>query len=316
MLSSSVRHFTDPDQYALAIRAVEAEITVAERGDFTAVLTRIDLHRLWMQHLDERRPRLAHAALTKGRAIFSILGQTDPDLIVSGKAVPPHSIVCHGIGEDYYQRLSGPTCQYAMSLPVADMAAAAASIAGYDLALSGRETRVIVPHPQALAKLRRLHVAAARLAEGTPELIANPEAARGLEQTLISALFGCLETGDATEESTARRRHDAIMRRFYRALEEDPDRALYLPELCAAIGVPERTLHACCQEHLGMGPKRYLLLRRLHLARRALSRVEPGTTSVTEIATQFGFWHLGRFAGAYRELFGEPPSVTLHHPPA
>ena len=76
-------------------------------------------------------------------------------------------------------------------------------------------------------------------------------------------------------------------------------------------GVPERTLRACCTEFLGMSPSRYHLLRRLNLARSALRRADPETTSVAEIARNHQFLELGRFAVAYRTVFGEVPSSTL-----
>jgi AraC-like DNA-binding protein len=102
------------------------------------------------------------------------------------------------------------------------------------------------------------------------------------------------------------------MRRFRRVLEENPEQPLYLPDICKVIRVSDRTLRMCCQEHLGMGPKHYLLLRRMHLARRAL-RAGADATTVTDIATRYGFWQLGRFAVEYQSLFGEPPSATLRH---
>jgi hypothetical protein len=55
-----------------------------------------------------------------------------------------------------------------------------------------------------------------------------------------------------------------------------------------------------------------LVLRRLHLARQALREAAPDRTTVTDIATRYGFWHFGRFAGTYQSLFGELPFVTLH----
>jgi transcriptional regulator GlxA family with amidase domain len=63
-----------------------------------------------------------------------------------------------------------------------------------------------------------------------------------------------------------------------------------------------------------MGPIRYLRLRRMNLAHRALLAADPAQKTVTEIATGHGFWELGRFSVEYRTLFGEPPSASLRRP--
>lgn len=170
----------------------------------------------------------------------------------------------------------------------------------------------MTPAPAALERLRRLHGAVCQLAEQAPDLIAHPECARALEQTLIEAWRACPSGDHSGEERATLRRHDQIMRRFYRMMEENPDQAVYLPELCRTIGVSDRTLRTCCHEQLGVSPKRYLVLRRLLFAHRALRRRTSGDSTVTEIATQYGFWELGRFAMEYRRLFGETPSATLH----
>jgi transcriptional regulator GlxA family with amidase domain len=153
-----------------------------------------------------------------------------------------------------------------------------------------------------------------RLAETRHELIANPEVARALEQELIHALVNCLTVGDASGNLKKRRHHTDIMVRFEDALATHGNPHLNLPALCSAMGVPERTLRACCTEFLGMSPTRYHLLRRLNLARSALRRADPEMTSVAEIARNHHFLELGRFAVAYRAVFGEMPSSTLRSP--
>jgi transcriptional regulator GlxA family with amidase domain len=110
------------------------------------------------------------------------------------------------------------------------------------------------------------------------------------------------------------RRYYAIVARLEEFLEANLDRPLYLAEICPAIGVAERTLRLACEEHLGMGPIRYFSLRRMHTVRCALLRADPSTATVTRIATDHGFWELGRFSVTYRLLFGETPSETLRRP--
>src|SRR6516162_3641927 len=96
------------------------------------------------------------------------------------------------------------------------------------------------------------------------------------------------------------------------AAESEP--TLYMADPPAKVGASYWTLRDCCLDYLGMSPKRYLWLRRMHLARRALRRADAERTTVTEIATDYGFWELGRFSVAYRSLFGESPSAALRRP--
>jgi AraC-like DNA-binding protein len=308
-----VRTFSDADDYATAIRQGTLELTVTGRGRFAAKLARIDLHRLWMQRLSENLSRIYHLDGWGGRAIVLFRGDAGPRVQHGGVDLQPGNLVRFSAGQSYYQHSSGSASVCGMSLPIEDMAAVGAEMAGSDLR-PPRDTLILTPPPAAMARLQRLHAAAGLLAEEAPEVIANPDAAYGLEQALIGAMAGCLGDSEVREDSVAQRQHELIMRRFRRLIEENPDQPLYIPEFCKAIGVSERTLRVCCLEQLGLGPKRYLLLRRLHLARRALRKGSPAATTVTEIATRYGFWHFGRFAGEYRSLFGEPPSATLHRP--
>jgi transcriptional regulator GlxA family with amidase domain len=93
-----------------------------------------------------------------------------------------------------------------------------------------------------------------------------------MDQALVEAMVACLASGDPVGERSAYRHHARVMRRLEEVLQADTEEPLYMADLCTATGVSYRTLHACCREHLGMSPKRYLLLLRVHLARRALRR--------------------------------------------
>jgi TolB-like protein/AraC-like DNA-binding protein/Flp pilus assembly protein TadD len=85
---------------------------------------------------------------------------------------------------------------------------------------------------------------------------------------------------------------------------------LSIADLVSHCAVPERTLQKHFRAFLGMSPLDYWRRLRLAAARNELLRC-PDDASVTEIATRFGFTHLGRFARQYRRRFGEAPSSTL-----
>jgi AraC-like DNA-binding protein len=315
MLSGAVRDFTDPNDYAASIRGAKTELTVVGHGTFSAKITRIDFHRLWMQRFSENLPRIMHSSHSSGRAIISFHTQPGAALLRSGVPVSSNSIARLGTAHSYFQRTTGPINWGSMSLPVEDMCSVGAAMAGCDLAPSSHELIVTSP-PAALAKLQRLHAEAGELAATAPEILSNANTARGLEQALIQAMVACLSTTDAAADSSAHRRHETIMRRFRTAIAGRPDEAVYIADLCSMVGAPERTLRLCCYESLGMGPKRYLLLRRMNLARQALRMANAATTTVTEIAARYGFWNFGRFSVEFKALYGEMPSATLRNSPS
>src|SRR6476620_156755 len=111
----------------------------------------------------------------------------------------------------------------------------------------------------------------------------------------------------------ARVRRSQLVMRVSTYLRDHVGQPVRVADLSRMVGVSERTLRAAFHDVIGISPKRYAITLRLRAARAALSNADPHTTTVTDIATTFGFYELGRFAGRYRHTFVEVPSRTLRH---
>lgn len=82
--------------------------------------------------------------------------------------------------------------------------------------------------------------------------------------------------------------------------------------LSKSIGCSSRALQLAFHTSLGMTPLQYILARRLQLARRDLLQAASDQETVTQIATNYEFFHFGRFSQYYKNLFGELPSDSLN----
>jgi AraC-like DNA-binding protein len=261
-----------------------------------------------MQRFHERLPQVFAGKIIPGRRVIGFLTGEQPAIQHCGMDLSPRDIVICNY-DMMHHRTSG-NCRFgSMSLTTDDFDAACKAVTGREFSESPPHR--VRPDAALMSRLMELHEMVGQLAKTTPDILVLPEVARSLEQELIHLMIRCLIESASSGMTTGGRRHDAIVARFEEFLEAHPDTPLYLTEICAGIGVAERTLRGACEEHLGMGPIRYLSLRRMHLVRRALLRADPSKT-VTQVASDHGFWELGRFAVAYRALFGEPPSATLH----
>ena len=120
-----------------------------------------------------------------------------------------------------------------------------------------------------------------------------------------------MHTGSPARPAHTRITRPQIVDRIEKFLREHFDEPIQLAQLCDAAGVSERSLRNACHAVCGTSPKRYLTRRRMEAVRVALAAAHPGQSTVTRIATDYGFFELGRFAATYASLFGERPSQTL-----
>jgi AraC-like DNA-binding protein len=304
---------TDIAAFSAVFRSPNCEFTAESPDRFAARYSVLDLNRVGMLRVSENLARFAHFEIPRTHVAISFQACPGSPIRISGAELGPTQIGVHAPGECVFQRVSGPATWGSVFLSADALLDLGASAASLEFLLSPGALVTTAP-PVVLDRLRRLHAELATLADTAPAAIANPRTARGLEAALAERLLDCVETTGRSDASSTRYRHSLTLRRLLDLAQAYGDRPLFMLDVCGTLGISRRRLQEICNEFLGMGPKRFLLLRRMRLVHLALRRADPAEASVTEIAMHYGFWELGRFAVAYRTLYGEPPSQSLRRP--
>ena len=121
----------------------------------------------------------------------------------------------------------------------------------------------------------------------------------------------CQEADASTRAGGTLPRGDALFRRFVALAQEMAPLGAGVVDLARVLGVPLRTLQENVRAVSGTTPTAILRDARLHHAHQLLEQADPTRTTVTRIAEQCGFTHLGRFSVDYRRGYGVTPIHTL-----
>jgi len=122
---------------------------------------------------------------------------------------------------------------------------------------------------------------------------------------------GAIEADVATDAERGREPEPAWLRVAVDHLRRHCALMPSLDDIAEAAGVSRRTLVRGFRRHRGTSPTRMLRDLRFQGVHDALLAACPGTATVADIATQWGFCEFGRFAREYRQRFDEKPSMTL-----
>ncbi len=142
-----------------------------------------------------------------------------------------------------------------------------------------------------------------------PALLNNAQEQRTAQTSLLDDLAVV-----ASEPGKIKVREKAGRRTLKRALEhgENLREKISVPRFAEQLEVSQRSLELSFKQCLGITPRQYLSLQRMHGVHTELLQRAPYSRCVTAVATAWGFTELGRFASEYRRVFGELPTHTLN----
>jgi len=138
-------------------------------------------------------------------------------------------------------------------------------------------------------------------------LLRHGQGARPALQTLMAMLVHSFDI----PERPPRPGRAWYVKRAEAFMEDNLASPIGICDVVTSSGVSMRTLYHGFHSCHGVAPMTWLKHRRLSRVHDELRSADPGEMNVTEVATRWGFYHLGRFAADYRARFGLLPSQTL-----
>jgi AraC-like DNA-binding protein len=308
-IGSATFRFDDFDSFAAAIDDADVVYVPVNPGSFRAELTQIQLGRVIVQ-LGRDSPHLSRGVAGAGR-IGVLLSQHGPEgTILNGRAMAPDDLMLFRPGAPLDSTVAVDDAWVHLGFTEDD---GEALTEAWGAPFSGAERYRFLPgEPSSLAPLRECIRHAAQFVAAHPGHVAAEGFAASLTDMLeghIGALLAGARLWDSPSRQT--RRVLGLVARVDDYLRANLARPIYTPEISAALGASPRTLHDAFRTVHGMSLHGYLHRRRMALVREALKRASGSTALVKTIALTHGFWSLGRFSLAYRNMFGESPSATL-----
>lgn len=131
---------------------------------------------------------------------------------------------------------------------------------------------------------------------------------RKLEDWIISTMLDCWMPPQAGEEQS---NAPSYLVSAVEYIEAHFDHPLTIDDVARHSRVSARMLQMSFRKFKGVTPMSFLKTVRLERARAALQSGAQSRGTVTRVALEHGFAHLGQFAIEYKQRFGESPSETL-----
>lgn len=304
---------TDPCQHAASLRGWSQDYLQLSAGRFFGEIVEASIGPLQVfketihQRVDEKaNPR--RDSYTIGVPIY-----VEENGYWQGRHLKRDSLITLRPNEELYFR-TPPVSSILVTVidsTAFDHFANIASSAGDIMHLISRSNTGSLPEKDALRFRTTLQEVLASMIS-TPEIFEHTASVKAVVETVMGACMDAL-TIRATESEALRSSHSvqrAVVERARQYILANRENPPTVSELSSYLRMSQRGLRHAFMNVLGINIVTFLRYVRLHGARKELLQSKP-TDSVSKIACNWGFWHMGMFSLYYKGLFGETPSATL-----
>ena len=306
-MSDFVLHgqFDNSDEYTSAIRAWDMDVVQLGRGELNADVLMVQAGDMELIHTSTDKKLHRYGSTPEGRKTFTIAALPDVTYLSCGKILTadqirifPASLELEGVSFENFD-------VFTVSITTADLEKRLDDLGCQYVADATEKAHYLTPPPLAVSHLRDvLHGVSSLARSGSVE-----GKFQQVEEYVVSNLLSCLAKGTCGNSLPSFSRRAKGVRRAVCYIRDCVCESIPLSDLCREAGVSERTLHYGFKEILNTSPQAYIKAYKLRNVRQVLlSGID---TSVSQVAIQGGFLHLGQFSHDYKEQFGELLSCTL-----
>jgi AraC family ethanolamine operon transcriptional activator len=305
--------FSDIDHLTEVARAWNVEFLQIGRGAFNGRFFQVASQELQLTEAHYSQPLEQHGLSPRGLRTFAIPTELPIDLRWRNFQVNNQHLMVFPRGGEMYS-ITKPDFRVFTFSVCEEALARIGEATGFpevaDFLESGLE--LISVTPESMGRL----IAGCRFAVthfSKPRIsAASTTRDHHLFDSLMALLSEALVRSSVVEQPTPGSRvRGRALRKAREYVTDRMSHPIAVRELCDHCGVSVRTLQYAFREELGITPKAWLQAYALNQIRRRLRKADPFDTRIADVANEWGFWHMGKFAADYRRQFSELPSQTL-----
>ena len=303
----------DTDDHAAGLQHWQQEYEQLSSGAFSGTLDEV-----WFGNLQifrERTNQVLHQTGLpwEGSRTIGVTLDATGDGLLSGTVLNRGALVTLGGGAALDFRTPKQLDIIAVSTGAAELREFACTVWNIDTEAKFSNSGVLNHSAKAARCLGEFLELLLNNIKSSPRMLNSPHIRKVIEQDIFNNLV--VATADAVpcNHSVILTSRKNVVDKTKTYVLEHHDDPITVTDLCTALNISRRTLQYSFESVLDINPVAYLQAIRLNRARRALKSdagVSPHMT-VADIAARWGFWHFSRFAGNYKQMFGELPSETL-----